>query len=435
MKFKTPKGTRDFLPDEMAIREYVLQTIKRIFESYGFECIETPAFEDLELLTAKSGDVAKQIFRIETEKERKLGLRFDLTVPLARFLANNPQIPKPFKRYAIAPVWRYEEPQAGRMRQFYQADIDICGSKGMEADVECIACAVDCLETLGFKSLKVRINNRKVLEGFVEIIKKKIPARIEFGSLEVFRAIDKIGKIGADSVKKELEKIGLPRKQIKDLLGMVSIKGRFEEVLEKGKELLGNIAKEGIEELEQIYEFSKFYGISGLLVLDFSLARGLDYYTGPIFEIEAETKRKVGSLAGGGRYDSLVELLGGRATPATGISLGIERIVEIMKEEMELPKTKIKAFIANVDEKVKPQAIKIAQRLRKDGISCQTDVMNRSLTKQLEFADGLGIPFVVIVGEKELKSKKFKLKDMKKNVEKELSLEQIINILKESKQK
>lgn len=200
---------KDFSPEEMIIREYVIQTIKKIFESYGFETIETPAIEEVELLTAKSGeDVAKQIFRIESEKERKIGLRFDLTVPLARFIANNPQIPKPFKRYVIAPVWRYEEPQSGRMRQFYQADIDVCGSKSMEADVECIACALDCLKALGFKGLRVRINNRKVLEGFVELIKKKIPeeAKIEFGSAEIFRSIDKIGKIGADGVKEELEK-------------------------------------------------------------------------------------------------------------------------------------------------------------------------------------------------------------------------------------
>jgi len=436
MKFQTTKGTRDFLPDEMITREHVLQTIKNIFESYGFDTIETPAFEDLELLTAKSGeDVAKQIFRIETEKERKLGLRFDLTVPLARFLANNPQIPKPFKRYAIAPVWRYEEPQAGRMRQFYQADIDICGSESMEADVECIACAVDCLKALGFKNLKVRVNNRKVLEGFVEIIKKKIPeeVKIEFGSLEVFRAIDKIGRIGTDGVREELKKIGLPKKQLGDLLEMVTIKGKFKEVLENGKKLLGNFA-EGIMELEQMYEFSKSYSISDLLVLDFSLARGLDYYTGSIFEIEAETKKRVGSLAGGGRYDNLIELLGGRATPATGISLGIERIVEIMREGklFESQKTKVKVFVANVDERVKSETIKIAQRLRKEGIACQTDMMNRSLTKQLEFADSLGIPYAIIIGPKELKEKKFKLRDMNKKIEKELTLEQMISMLKGS---
>jgi len=437
MKFQAPKGTRDYLPEEMITREYVIQTIRNIFEYYGFDTIETPAFEDLELLTAKSGeDVSKQIFRIEREKEKKLGLRFDLTVPLARFLANNPQIPKPFKRYAISPVWRYEEPQAGRMRQFYQADVDICGSTSMEADVECIACAVDCLKALGFKNLRVRINNRKILEGFVELIKRRVPEelKVEFGGLEVFRVIDKIEKIGVEGVKKELERIGLLEKQIEDLLGIITIEGEFKEVLEKGKKLLGNTSegKKGIEEIEKMYEFSKFYGISDLLVLDFSLARGLDYYTGPIFEIEAETKKKVGSLAGGGRYDNLIELLGGRVTPATGISLGIERIVEVMREEemFELPETKVKVFVANVDEKVKPEVIKIAQKLRKREIQCQTDMMGRNLTQQLEYADSSRIPYAVIVGPKELKDKKFKLKDMKKKVEEELTLDQIIKIIR-----
>ncbi|MEM5878907.1 MAG: histidine--tRNA ligase [Candidatus Aenigmatarchaeota archaeon] len=435
MKFQPPKGMRDFGTEEMVIREYVIQTIKKIFEAYGFETIETPALEDLELLTAKSGeDVAKQIFRIESEKERKLGLRFDLTVPLARFLASNPQLPKPFKRYAIAPVWRYEEPQAGRLRQFYQADVDICGSKSMEADVECLACAVDCLKALGFKDLKIRINNRKVLEAFVEILKEKIPEelKIEFGSLEVFRAIDKLGKIGVDGVKEELGKIGLPKKQIEELLEIISIEGRYEEVLKRGEELVKSSlkGKEGIEELKQIYEFSKFYRIADSLVLDFSLARGLDYYTGPIFEIEVRGG-KVGSLAGGGRYDKLIELYGGKPTPATGISLGIERIIEILKNEkkIKLQKTKVKVFVANVEESVKREAIEVANKLRKAGIPTQVDLMKRNLTKQLEYADSLGIPFVVIVGKKEIEEKKFKVKDMKKKVEKELGIEEIIEII------
>jgi len=436
MKFQPPKGTRDFSPEEMIVREYVIQTIKKIFESYGFDTIETTALEDLELLTAKSGeDVAKQIFRIETEKERKIGLRFDLTVPLARFLANNPQIPKPFKRYVIAPVWRYEEPQAGRLRQFYQADVDVCGSKSMEADVECIACAVDCLKALGFKGLRVRINNRKILEGFIEVIKKEVvkEVKIEFGSLEIFRIIDKIGKIGTEGVKEELRKIGLPKEQIEDLLKMITVNGKFENVFKRGEKLLANVqkGKEGMGELKQIYEFSKFYGISDLIVLDFSLARGLDYYTGPIFEIEAKTEKNVGSLAGGGRYDNLIELYGGQQTPATGISLGIERIMEIIKEEkmIRLPKTKVKVFVATVDEYVKKEGIKIAGVLRKNGISVQTDLMKRNLTKQLEYADALGIPYVVIVGKNEIKKNKFKLRDMEKKTEKELKIEDITKLL------
>jgi histidyl-tRNA synthetase len=436
MKFKAPKGTRDFLPQEMIIREYIIQKIKQVFESYGFEPLESPAFEDLKALEAKCGtDIKEQIFKFEDKAGRRLGLKFDLTVPLARIVANNPQLPKPFKAYQISKVWRYEEITKARKREFWQADIDVIGSKEMEAEVECMACAVDCLKALGLKDFVIRINNRKVLNGFIELIKKKVPEemKIEFGSLEVFRAIDKLEKIGVDGVREELKKIGLLEKQIKDLLRIITIKGKFKKVLEKGKKLLEKIPEgmEGIKELEQIYELSKFYNITDLLLLDFSLARGLDYYTGPIFEIIEKTNR-LGSLAGGGRYDNLIEILGGRPTPATGISLGVERIAEIIKEKkiLDLPKTKVKVFVANVNTKMKKEAVKIAQKLREKGISCQTDLMNRSLTKQLEFADSLGIPYTIIVGEKEWKKGKLKLKDMKKKTEKTLKIEEIFKIVK-----
>lgn len=430
MKFRPPKGTRDYLSEEMIIREYVLSTVKGIFERYGFEPMQTPAFEDFKLLSTKSGEeIVKQIFQFEDKAGRKLGLRFDLTVSLARVVAYNPQLPKPFKRYEIGPAWRYEEPQSGRMRQFYQADIDICGSRSMEADVECIACAVDCLKTLGFKTFAVRISNRKILDGMLELIdvdKKQ--------NLNVFRAIDKLDKIGKLRVKAELEKIGLNNKQIEKLFDLITIKGDFVKSLQKSREILQKvkIAEEGIKELEEMYEFSKSYGISNLFNLDFSLARGLDYYTGPIFEIVEETKRLIGTLVAGGRYDNLIELVGGRSTPATGISLGIERIIQLVKEKklFDDNKTKVKVFIANANEEVKNETIKLAQKLRAKDMSCQVDLMNRNLTKQLEYADSLGIPFCLIVGKKEIETKKFKLRDMKKKVEKELTIEEIVKQLK-----
>jgi len=428
MKFQPPKGTRDFLPEEMVRREYVIETIKRIFVAYGFDEIQTPVFEKWELLTKKCGeDIKQQIFEFEDKAGRKLGLRFDLTVGMVRVIANNPQLPKPVKRYCIAPVWRYEEVTAGRKREFYQADIDIVGSKSMEAEAECIACAVDCLKALGFEDFKIYINNRKILDGilkFVSISEKK--------NLEIFRIIDKLEKIGKENVEKELEKIGIKKEKIKKLMEIISFKGK-QEILERLEELKKiKIAEEGIKELKEIYKFSKFYDFSNFLFVNLSLARGLDYYTGPIFEIVAKAKKQVGSIAGGGRYDNLIELLGGRPTPATGISLGIERIIEIMKTEkmLDLPRTKVKVFVANVNEKVKEKAVEVAQKLRKEGIPCQTDLMGRNLKKQLEFADSLGIPFCIIVGEKEVKENKFKLKNMKEKTEESLSLEEIIKILK-----
>lgn len=437
MKFKAPKGTRDFLPEEKTKREFVINTIKNVFILYGFDPLETPAFEDWELLATKCGeDIKEQIFRFKDKANRKLGLRFDLTVPMARVIANNPQLPKPFKRYCIAPVWRYEEVTAGRKREFYQCDIDIVGTESMEADVECIACAVDCLKALGFKEFEIKINNRKILEGFLELIKKRIEPEVilEFSSVEVFRAVDKISRIGLEGVKDELKKIGLKEDQINELLKIISIKEPFKDALERGKKILKGIkiAEEGIKELEEIFRFSETYGISDFFELDFGLARGLDYYTGPIFEIVVKTKRNIGSIAGGGRYDNLIELLGGRPTPATGISLGIERIIEIMKDEkmFDLPQTRVKVFVANVNEKVKNEVVKITQKLRKEGIACQIDLMNRNLTKQLEFADKLEIPYSIIVGEKELRSKRFKLRDMRRKTEKELTLNKIIELLK-----
>lgn len=432
MKFQAPKGTRDFLPEEMITREYIIQKIKQVFESYGFEPLESPIFEDWKMLSVKSGqDLANQIFKFKDKADRELGLRPELTPSLARIVANNPQLPKPFKRYAIAPVWRYEEVTVGRKREFYQCDVDTVGSKSMEADVECIAVAVDCLLSLGFKEFQVIVNNRKIIDGLIELINADRKR-----DLDIFRAMDKIGKFGEETVKEELNKAGLNEEQIKKLMKLISAKGDFKKVLGQGKKLLKGIpiGEKGLKEIEDLFNFGKIYGIDKMLNLDFSLARGFDYYTGPIFEIKIKSDENIGSLAGGGRYDNLIEVFGGRPTPATGISLGIERIIEIAKERkmINLPKTKVKVFVANVDEKVKLDAVKIAQKLREKNIPCQTDLMNRSLTKQLEFADSLGIPYVLIVGEKELKSKKFVLKNMKKKSEKQLKFESIFKFLDRS---
>jgi len=427
MKFQPPKGTRDFLGEEMVLREFILDTVKNIFQKYGFEPLDTPAFENFELLAGKSGeDVVKQIFQFKDKAGRELGLRFDLTVPLARVVASNPQLPKPYKRYAIGPAWRYEEPQSGRMRQFYQADIDICGSSSVEADAECIACAVECFKSLGFKKFAVRINNRKILDGIMELVgveKEK--------NMEIFRVIDKMDKIGEEGVRKELEGKALSESQIKKLFDLISRKGDFLKTLGEGKKILKGIgiAEEGIKELEEIFELAKYYGISKFIALDFSLARGLDYYTGPIFELVEETEKLIGTLAAGGRYDNLIEQFGGAKTPATGISLGIERIFQLMKERKISSLEKLKIFVANTDTEVKDEALRIAQNLRNNNVTCQMDLMGRNLAKQLDYADKCDFDYVVIVGKEEVKKKKFKLKDMKKRTEVTISLKQIIDFL------
>jgi histidyl-tRNA synthetase len=431
--FQAPRGTRDFLPEEMIKREFVINKLKKIFESYGFSPIETPAFENFELLAAKGGGgeaIKDQIYYFRDKNDRELGLRFDLTVPLARIVvANNPQLSKPFKRYCIGRVWRYEEIRKDRFREFWQCDVDTVGSMSMEADTEIISIAVDSLQSLDFKKFSVKLNNRKILTGLIDLINVSQEKKFD-----IFRAIDKLDKFGRDTVKKELEQIGLTDEQIKKLLKLITLEGNSKDAIKKGEESLRNIkiGMEGLKELNEIVNFSKAYGFDDKIIIDFSLARGLDYYTGPIFEIIDTSGKNIGSLAGGGRYDNLIEILGGRSTPATGISLGIERIIEVMNEEkmLKISKTKVKVYIANVNEEVKKEVIKLASKLRENGIFCQTDLMNRNLKKQLEYADALEIPFVVIIGPEELKKNKVKLKDMVLNKEMEVKTEDLVRKIK-----
>ena len=246
---------------------------------------------------------------------------------------------------------------------------------------------------------------------------------------DVFRTIDKLDKFDENVVKTELENAGLNKDQINQLFKLIKLEGSPEDVLKKGEDILSKtkIGLEGLKELKEIVDSSKSYGFTDKIVIDFSLVRGLDYYTGPIFEVLDTSGKNIGSLSGGGRYDKLIEIFGGRPTPATGISLGIERIIEVMKEEkmFDLSKTKVKVFVANVNEDVKKEAIKIAKELRKDGIPCQIDLMKRNLSKQLEYADTLDIPYVVIIGPEELKRKVVKVKDMKKKKEFEVKVEDL----------
>lgn len=425
--FQTPRGTRDFLPVEMIKRDFILETVRKVFESYGFDPLETPAFEEWNLLAKKGSggeEIKNEIYYFKDKSNRELGLRFDLTVPMARVVAANPQLTKPFKRYQIGRVWRYDRPQAGRYREFWQADVDIVGAKSVEADLECIAVMVEVLKKLGFEKFSLRLNNRKILNGmieFVDIPKKKSPA--------VFRILDKLEKIGEKDVFKELKSEINPKKAEK-LLELIKKRGKPDEILEREMKALGSndTARIGLEELKEIVDKSRVYGIADRIEVDFSLVRGLDYYTGPIFEISVETEKNVGSVAGGGRYDNLIELYGGNWTPATGISLGVERIYEIMEAEkmFRLPETKTLVFVLCVDDQLKKDALRIAQKLRRVGIPTQTDLMGRNMKKQLEYVNSASIPFTLFVGEKELKSKRFTLRNMISGEQKVMGIETVL---------
>ncbi|MCD6409814.1 MAG: histidine--tRNA ligase [Candidatus Verstraetearchaeota archaeon] len=422
MKLSRPRGMRDFLPEEMLLRRGVIEKIREVFESFGFGELDTPAMEHWEILSAKCGEeVLEQIYAFEDKAGRRLGLRFDLTVPLARVAVMNPGLPKPFKRYAIGKAWRYEEPQSGRLREFLQADADIVGCPYMDADAEVLAVAVEALKKLGLPDFEIRLNNRKVLEGLAR--EAGVP---EGRELDAFRALDKLDKIGVEGVLEEFEARGLGRSVGEEMLNLAASGG--EEVLAEAEKRLAKheVAAEGLRELREILELAEAYGYKNSIVVDLSLARGLDYYTGPIYEVKVKTYA-AGSVAGGGRYDKLIEILGGPPTPATGISLGVERIVEVLKEARGGGgrKTKTQVFVAVTDPTLRSEAIKVARELRSRGVCCELDLMQRRLSRQLEYADSKGIPLAVIVGRRELERGLFTLKDLRTWSQKAASLDEI----------
>jgi len=423
-KFQTPRGTRDFLPEEMILRERVFDTVKKVFKRYGYDPFKTPAFENFELFTTKEsiGEGEQDKFYVFKDKsDRKLCLRFDQTVPFARVVASNSQLPKPFKRFEISRVWRYEEVRRGRYREFWQCDVDIAGSSDMSADAEIIDCTMATLEELRFNDCYMRINNRKLLSEIIQfagIPKDKVQ--------DAFRSIDKFDKLGVEGVEKELEIRGITGEQKNKLIKTIEIKKKPQETLKEMKKLLGE--NEGITELQELLK--NLENIGRKVVLDLSLVRGLDYYTSTIFEVMSEDE-KIGSIAGGGRYDKMIGTFsGGEEIPAVGVALGIERIIDLMKErEGEKRKTYTQVFVVNVNDEVKKDCIGIANKLRQSGINTQTDIMGRNIRNQLDYANSLGIPYVIFVGPKEVKSEKYKLKDMKSGKEIQLTLEEIINQL------
>jgi len=421
MKFQPPRGTRDLMPEDAAKLEKVLDIVRSVFKKYGFLPLFTPAFEDFGLLSVKGGlgeAVKDEIYYFKDKSDRELGLRFDLTMPMVRVVASNPQLKLPFRRYATGSVWRYDRPQAMRFREFWQADVDIVGTKSVKADVECLAVVCECLERLGFQDYYIRVNNRKIAQ---RVFEKIVGAE---NIKEAFRSIDKLDKIGLDGVKAELEEKNI---STKDVMKFLKIKGTNKVVLRKLK-AYGKV--DGVDELEEMLNFAKDFGMLKRLKIDVSLVRGLDYYTGNVFEVFLGENVSCG---GGGRYDDLIEAVGGSPMPATGISLGISRIVEVMKgKDMFKPlfDSEFRVFVANVDDESFSSAIKTAAKLRKKGIACETDSMQRNLSNQLEYADSVGVRYVVIVGKKEMASGKLKFKDMKNKTEDETTIGEIIKKLK-----
>ncbi|SBW04709.1 Histidine--tRNA ligase [uncultured Dysgonomonas sp.] len=445
-----PKGTRDFSPEEMAKRNYIFDTIREVFKLYGFRQIETPAMENLSTLMGKygeegdkllfkilnSGDYLKDLSdeelleknstRLATKISEK-GLRYDLTVPFARYVVmHRNEITFPFKRYQIQPVWRADRPQKGRYREFFQCDADIVGSDSLINEVELIQIADEVFSRFGIR-VSIKLNNRKILSGIAEIIgeAEKIT--------DITVAIDKLDKIGLEKVNEELASKGIPQKAIEQLQPIILLQGTNEEKLNTLKTVLkdSETGIQGVNELEYILNKLKIVGIRCELELDLTLARGLNYYTGAIIEVKA-LDVQIGSITGGGRYDNLTGIFGLSGVSGVGISFGADRIFDVLNQLDLYPKDSIQntqVLFVNFGEKEEAHILPLILKMRQKGISTEIFPEAAKMKKQMSYADSNKIPYVAIVGENEINENKITLKDMTSGEQKSLTLEECISIL------
>jgi len=431
-KYSVPRGFRDFPPDIMILRKKILRIIEETFIKYGYDPIETPALEYWDTLKGKYGEEAenKLVYKFKDPwSEKWYALRYDLTVPLARFLSNH-TVPFPFRRYHISRVWRHENPQRGRYREFWQCDIDIVGSPYPEADAEIVNVLSEAIENIGLKNFKIKLNDRRMLAGiFEETLSLK-------NVISVYRIIDKLDKIGYEGVREELAKAGYSNETVEKIIEIISISGSPEKVLDEIEELYGENRKvsEAVSHLKEMINFLKY---KDKVSIELSLVRGLDYYTGPIFEYVVE-KPKIGSIAGGGRYDNLIEIYTGKHTPSTGGSIGVERVIDaglelgLFKLDM---KTYTKVYVLSLkhDRETYLYALAIANMLREKGIPTQVDVMRRSEQAQRRYAMKKGINLIVYVGPKEVSEGKVTIYDRRSGSRKVVDLgktvEEILNFL------
>ena len=445
-----PKGTRDFAPIEMARRNYIFNTIKEVFRLYGFQQIETPAMENLSTLMGKYGDEGdKLLFKVlnsgdfladveqaelESRNSVKLikkisekGLRYDLTVPFARFVVmNRDKLSFPFKRYQIQPVWRADKPQKGRYREFYQCDVDVVGSDSLMNEVELMQIVDEVYRRLGV-NVCIKINNRKILTGIAEVIGQADKI------VDITVAIDKLDKIGLENVNAELAEKGIPAESIEKLQPIILLQGSNEEKLKTIREVLATseVGLKGVEEISTILEHIQLLGIQTKVELDLTLARGLNYYTGAIFEVKA-LDVQIGSITGGGRYDNLTGVFGMEGVSGVGISFGADRIYDVLNQldlypaEM-LQSTKL-IFVTFGNEELK-YAMQCLKQVRAAGIAAEVYPEPAKMKKQMGYADSKGIPFVAIIGDTEMKEQKIMLKNMTTGEQNLVSVEEAIQTL------
>jgi histidyl-tRNA synthetase len=448
-----PKGTRDFNPEKMLRRNYIMNTIKKVYQVYGFLPLETPAMENLSVLTGKYGDEGDQlIFKILnsgdylskiSENPLEVGakkltplisekaLRYDLTVPFARYVAmNRHEITFPFRRYQIQPVWRADRPQKGRYREFYQCDADIVGTDSLVCEAEILCMLEQVFNELGINAYKVKLNNRKLLTAITEVCGH--PGR----EVDLCVAIDKLDKIGQEEVVKELLLKGFSDSAIAKLNPIFDLQGSNTEKLAKIEAFVGgnSIGQAGIQELRDIFNhYTAFTGNSPdkFVDIDFTLARGLSYYTGAIIEVKA-LNVSIGSISGGGRYDNLTGVFGVPNLSGVGISFGIDRLYDVM-EELDLFKNlytdSTKVLICHFDTETLAEGQKLAYLLRSKGIYSEIYPETSKIKKQLSYADGKKIPFAIIIGSDEITTKQYTLKNLLSGTQESLTLEGIIKVI------
>ncbi len=442
-----PKGTRDFTPEEMVRRNYIFDTIKRVFQLYGYLPIETPAMENLSTLLGKYGEEGdKLLFRILNSgdflsqvkdedlagkdpvqiagKISEKGLRYDLTVPFARFVVQNRnELNFPFKRYQVQPVWRADRPQKGRYREFYQCDVDVIGSDSLLNEVELIQMIDDIFERLKV-GVEIKLNNRKILAGIAETIG-------ESGKMtDITVAIDKLDKIGLEKVNEELAEKGVATSAIQKLQPILTMTGSDHQKMELLGNLLANseTGKKGIEEMNFILSRVPQLGLTAGVQLDLTLARGLNYYTGAIIEVKARDVQ-IGSICGGGRYDDLTGIFGMPGTSGVGISFGADRIYDVLNELNLFPETgetTTQVFFVNFGEETEQYNLQILQKLRKAGINAEMFPEAAKMKKQMAYADKKKVPYVVLCGNDEMLRDILSVKNMKTGAQDEMRLTDFI---------
>ena len=455
VKAAIPKGTRDFSPLEMIRRNYIFDTIKKVFKKYGYQEIQTPSIENLETLTGKYGDEGDQlIFKIlnsgdymlkaeslkqkgEELSSKKLlplisekALRYDLTVPFARYVVmHQNEITSPFKRFQIQPVWRADRPQKGRYREFFQCDADVVGSESLLNEAEFICIYDEALSLLGLNDFTIKINNRKILSGIAELIDKSD------NIIDLTIAIDKLDKIGLEGVEKELLEKGFTQIDLDILKPIILLSGTNEEKISSLKNILSNsmIGLNGIDEINKVFSYLKNFDLrKAKIELDLTLARGLNYYTGCIFEVKTN-EVAMGSIGGGGRYDNLTGMFGKEGLTGAGISFGADRIYDVLEELKLFPisnQQSTQILICVFGEVEEAYAIPILNQLRISEINTELFPFGAKMKKQMQYANDKQIPYVVVIGEEEMKTKKLSFKNMSSGNQEMLSIEEIITVLK-----